>query len=65
MFNVFSFEIRRQLLKLILFEVSSRFVGDCTCAVLQFVYSANLSQALSGVLKNAVLLARYKTIELT
>ena len=27
-FNVFSFEIRRQLLKLILFEVSRRFVGD-------------------------------------
>ena len=26
-FNVFSFEIRRQLLKLILFEVSRRFVG--------------------------------------
>ena len=26
-FNVFSFEIRRQLLQLILFEVSRRFVG--------------------------------------
>ena len=29
-FNVFSFEIRRQLLKLILFEVSRRFVGGYT-----------------------------------
>ena len=29
-FNVFSFEIRRQLLKLILFDVSRRFVGDLT-----------------------------------
>ena len=36
-FNVFSFEIRRQLLKLFLFEVSRRFVGgtatfDLCCA---------------------------------
>ena len=29
-FNVFLFEIRRQLLKLILFEVSRRFVGGAS-----------------------------------
>ena len=34
-FNVFSFEIRRQLLKLILFEVSRRFVGGTNAAFWQ------------------------------